>query len=80
MTGYYYAGLMIYHLLYKYYSEKNTYQFNAPRIVTQSEIKVNYPLSNAKYGVLYEDGLFNDSRMVSELLFTSTLKDYHNKA
>jgi glycerol-3-phosphate dehydrogenase len=71
---------MIYHCLYKYYSEKNTYQFNAPRIVTKSEIKANYPLCDARYGVLYEDGLFNDSRMVSELLFTSTLKNYHVKA
>lgn len=63
--------------MYKVFSDTNTFQFPAPRIVGEEEIKLNFPNSTYTSGVLYYDGQFNDSRMVQELLLTSTIDGYH---
>lgn len=73
---YYYSGTLLYHLIYKCYAEVNSFQFNAPRIVMEDEIKLYYPNAQCKWGVLYTDGVFNDSRMVQELLLTSTIEHF----
>lgn len=79
-SAYYYLGSVVYYLIYWLYSPKNTVKFNFPYFLHRNELREYFPFMDDKYqsGVVYEDGSFNDSRMVLMSLLTTTLsKDQH---
>ncbi len=73
-TMYYYAGSVVYYLIYYYYAPKDTTEFNFPTFMHKSELRKFFPYMSDRYttGVVYEDGCFNDSRMVMAALLTAT--------
>lgn len=78
-TAYFYIGTVVYHLIYLYYSDKDTsYRFNFPVVYGKEQLKSNFPFLDEKfkYGVVYWDGQFNDTRMNIDLLLTGTIDNY----
>lgn len=76
---YYYTGSLLYHVIYKIHSRKNTnIVFPIPKWMGDDELKDNFPhLDNAfKYGIVYYDAQFNDIRMNMDTILTSTLENY----
>ena len=71
---YYYAGSLIYYLIYKWYSPKTATGFLPPYFLNRQELVEAFPHINPKYslGVVYEDGSFNDSRLLLAAILTST--------
>lgn len=71
---YYYAGSVVYYLIYYHYAPKDTVEFNFPIFMHQSELRKFFPYMSERYttGVVYEDGAFNDSRMVIAGILTAT--------
>ena len=49
-------------------------QINAPQLLTRKELSqtIDFLDPKYKYGVLYFDGQFNDSKLVLETILTST--------
>lgn len=72
-TMYFYVGSVVYYLIYHHYAPKDTVEFNFPTFMHQSELRKFFPFMSDKYttGVVYEDGSFNDSRMVMAALLTA---------
>jgi hypothetical protein len=73
-TMYYYLGSVIYYMIYYHYAPKDSVQFNFPTFMHQSELRKFFPYMSDRYttGVVYEDGSFNDTRMVIAAIFTAT--------
>ena len=73
---YYYIGSVFYYSIYWFWSPRGTTHFNFPYLLNRSELKNIFPYVSDKYsgGVVYEDGSFNDSRMVLVSLLTATLR------
>ena len=73
-TMYYYAGSVVYYLIYHYYAPKDTVDFNFPTFMHKTELRQVFPYMSDRFttGVVYEDGSFNDSRMVIAAVLTST--------
>jgi glycerol-3-phosphate dehydrogenase len=74
-STYFFAGLVLYYLIYQFSKGRNTAAFNFPYFLHRSEVKQIFPYISEKYsgGVVYEDGQFNDSRMLLMTLLTCTL-------
>lgn len=70
---YYYAGSVIYYLIYHHYAPKDTIEFNFPTFMHKEELHKFFPYISDKFttGVVYEDGSFNDARMVMAALLTA---------
>ena len=75
-SAYFYIGSLVYFLIYWATRPANTPPFNFPFFVNRSELRDFFPFISDKYqsGVVYEDGCFNDSRMLLATLFTATLE------
>ena len=73
---YYYVGSVFYYSIYWFWCPSGTTHFNFPYFLNRSDLKDIFPYISDKYtgGVVYEDGCFNDSRMVLTSLLTTTLK------
>jgi glycerol-3-phosphate dehydrogenase len=72
---YYYIGSMVYYMIYLFYSPMTPTVFKMPYFLNREELTSIFPNINPKYdmGVVYEDGSFNDSRMVLSALLTASL-------
>ena len=77
---YYYIGSVFYYAIYWFWCPKGTTHFNFPYFLDQFDLRGTFPFISEKYtgGVVYEDGCFNDARMVLISLLTTTLskKEY----
>jgi glycerol-3-phosphate dehydrogenase len=73
-AGYYYLGSYLYYLIYKWFSPKTHTAFAPPYFLSRQELQQAFQYINPKYtrGVVYEDGSFNDSRLLLSAIFTST--------
>ena len=65
----------MYYLIYKYYSPNTKTNFNPPYFLNRTELTEIFPYLSPKYttGVVYEDGSFNDARMLVSALLTATI-------
>lgn len=72
---YYYVGSMVYYLIYKLYSPLTPTAFRMPYMLSREELTSIFPHLNPKYdvGVVYEDGSFNDSRLLLAAFLTASL-------
>lgn len=72
---YYYAGSMVYYFIYWFSRDKNTVKFNFPYFLHRNELREFFPYISDKYqsGIVYEDGCFNDARLLLTTLLTCTL-------
>ena len=72
---YYYIGSMMYYLIYKYYSPNTKTAFNRPYFLNRTQLTQIFPYLSPKFttGVVYEDGSFNDARMLVSALLTATI-------
>ena len=72
---YYYVGSVVYYAIYKLYSPITPTVFQMPYFLTRQELTAIFPNLNPKYdiGVVYEDGSFNDARLLLTALLTATL-------
>jgi len=72
---YYYIGSMVYYWIYRLCSAKEGTQFNSPYFVNRTEMKEIFPYLNGKFttGVVYEDGSFNDARLLLTAVLTATV-------
>ena len=80
-TMYYYIGSVVYYMIYWATNLPGTPKFNFPYFLNRFDLRDIFPFISDKYhgGVVYEDGCFNDSRMLLVTLLTSTLsKEQHN--
>ena len=78
---YYYAGSLIYYMIYLATNLPGTPKFNSPYFLGRQDLRDMFPFMSDKYdgGVVYEDGCFNDSRMLLVAFLTSTLrKEQHS--
>ena len=71
---YFYIGSLFYYLIYAFYSPSTPTSFNMPYFVNRLELTSIFPHINPKYsmGVVYEDGSFNDARLLLTALLTAT--------
>eukprot|EP01015_Nassula_variabilis_P011075 TRINITY_DN19003_c0_g1_i2.p1 TRINITY_DN19003_c0_g1~~TRINITY_DN19003_c0_g1_i2.p1 ORF type:complete len:179 (+),score=40.78 TRINITY_DN19003_c0_g1_i2:64-600(+) len=79
MAGYYYIGVLVYHGIYWFASDPlSSIKFQLPKIIGTEELQSHFPkLSKEfKYGVIYPDGMMNDSRMNLDILLTATIDKY----
>jgi glycerol-3-phosphate dehydrogenase len=74
-ASYYYIGSLLYYWIYRWYSAGKGTEFKGPYFVNREELKDIFPHLNPKYstGVVYEDGSFNDARMLLYALLTATV-------
>jgi glycerol-3-phosphate dehydrogenase len=74
-AAYYYIGSFVYYLIYHHYAPKLSTSFNLPYFVNREELTSIFPNLASKFntGVVYEDGSFNDSRLLLSALLTATL-------
>lgn len=74
-TAYYYIGSVFYYMIYWFVNEKNAMKFNFPYFLHRNQLREIFPYISDKYqsGVVYEDGSFNDSRLLLTSLQTCTL-------
>jgi glycerol-3-phosphate dehydrogenase len=72
---YYYVGSVVYYLIYKLYSPETPTAFRMPYFLNREELTTIFPNLNPKYdvGVVYEDGSFNDARLLLSALLTASL-------
>lgn len=65
----------MYYLIYEWFTPKNGRQFHPPYFLNRQELVEIFPHINPKYsmGVVYEDGSFNDSRMLLTAVLTATV-------
>lgn len=72
---YYYVGSVVYYLIYKLYSPVTPTSFRMPYFLNREELVNIFPNLNPKYdmGVVYEDGSFNDARLLLAALLTASL-------
>ena len=73
---YYYAGSIMYYLIYWASSPPATPRFSFPFFFTRQELHELFPFISDKFqgGVVYEDGSFNDSRMLIATLLTASMR------
>lgn len=74
-AAYYYVGSLVYYLIYYAYSPPTATTFRMPYFLSREELTSIFPHLNPKYdiGVVYEDGSFNDSRLLLTALLTASL-------
>lgn len=74
-AAYYYVGSLVYYLIYYAYSPQTATSFRMPYFLSREELTSIFPYINPKYdiGVVYEDGSFNDSRLLLTALLTASL-------
>lgn len=74
-SAYYYIGSLMYYFIYLATREKDTVKFNFPYFLHRNDLKDIFPHISDKYqsGVVYEDGCFNDTRLLLTTFLTSTL-------
>ncbi len=72
---YYYIGSLFYYLIYAVYSPSTPTSFNMPYFMNRIELTSVFPNLSPNYtmGVVYEDGSFNDARLLLTALLTATL-------
>lgn len=73
-ASYYYVGSILYYLIYYSFAPKTKTAFNFPYLINREELKDIFPGMSPKYnhGVVYEDGSFNDARLLLSALLTAT--------
>jgi glycerol-3-phosphate dehydrogenase len=72
---YYYVGSVVYYLIYSLYSPVTPTAFRMPYFLSREELTNIFPYLNPRFdtGVVYEDGSFNDARMLLTALLTASL-------
>jgi glycerol-3-phosphate dehydrogenase len=72
---YYYMGSLMYYWIYEWFAPKRGTWFKPPIFFNREELVAAFPYINPKYsiGVVYEDGSFNDSRLLLAALLTATV-------
>jgi glycerol-3-phosphate dehydrogenase len=72
---YYYIGSVLYYAIYSIYAPKTETIFNFPFFFNREELTSAFPKISPKYdiGVVYEDGSFNDSRLLLSAVLTATV-------
>lgn len=77
-TIYYYAGSLVYYLVYKAFDTNAAVSFPPPYVLGKQDVLRAFPdlAGKIKGGVVYYDGQMNDSRMNLDLLLTATLDNY----
>lgn len=72
---YYYIGSVVYYSIYHYFAPKTPTSFNLPYFFNREEMTSVFPNLNPKFdtGVVYEDGSFNDARLLLTAILTATL-------
>lgn len=76
---YNYFGCVLYHAIYKLQPTANASTiFPFPKWMGNDELKANFPHLDFKfkYGIVYYDAQFNDTRMNMDTILTSTLENY----
>lgn len=72
---YYYVGSVVYYLIYSLYSPVTPTVFRMPYFLSREELTNIFPYLNPRFdiGVVYEDGSFNDARLLLAALLTASL-------
>ena len=72
---YYYVGSVVYYLIYSLYSPVTPTAFRMPYFLSREELTNIFPYLNPRFdtGVVYEDGSFNDARLLLAALLTASL-------
>lgn len=62
-------------MIYRFYSPVTPTSFKMPYFLNREELTTIFPHINPKYdmGVVYEDGSFNDARLLLTALLTASL-------
>ncbi|EAR93558.2 FAD-dependent oxidoreductase (macronuclear) [Tetrahymena thermophila SB210] len=81
MGIYYYIGVLVYHGIYRYYldSDKSSFRMKMPQWYGGRQLREYFPHLDHKYkyGIVYYDGQFNDTRMNLDILLTGTQHNYN---
>lgn len=72
---YYYLGSLVYYLIYSWYSDHKGTEFSMPYFMGRSDLTNIFPHLNPKFssGVVYDDGSFNDARLLVTAILTATV-------
>ena len=72
---YYYVGSVVYYLIYSLYSPATPTAFRMPYFLSREELTTIFPHLNPRFdtAVVYEDGSFNDARLLLAALLTASL-------
>lgn len=78
--AYYYVGCLVYHFIYlaNLDKDKSSFRFKLPQWYGSNQLREYFPYldDKYKYGIVYYDGQFNDSRMNLDILLTATQPSY----